>query len=402
MNPMLDGSMTGFALLIGYSVPLDIVLSLLSWLAFLVVPTGVAYVIVYLLFSLPLRRRERARLFLDLLETTLNQGRPVEETLTAISNTRDPAMGVRFHVLGAYLGNGLNLTRALDKVPRLLPPQVTEMLKAGLHIGDLSKVIPACRQTIQDATSETRSAVNYLIVMVFIITPMSVFLPLSLLQFVVPIFNLTMYEMLEGSSPPVVMQMITLVQPWLTAGFIALLVALWFGALMYIGGPRFTSWLQAGIPRMLDRLQLLLPWQYKRIQRDFSSVLAVLLDSEVPEAESLRLAARCTDNALFSRRAERAIERLQQGAGLSEAMTVLDDTGEFRWRLTNAIHGEGRFLRALAGWHEALDAKAYQQQQSAAQIFTTTLVLLNGLLISVVMLTMFSALVAIINAGVLW
>ena len=37
-----------------------------------------------------------------------------------------------------------------------------------------------------------------------------------------------------------------------------------------------------------------LPWRRKRFQRDFSAMLAVLLDAEVPETEAVGLAAEAT------------------------------------------------------------------------------------------------------------
>ena len=40
---------------------------------------------------------------------------------------------------------------------------------------------------------------------------------------------------------------------------------------------------------------------------------------------------------------------LQRGLNLPEAVEALDDAGEFRWRLTNACHAHGGFLKALTG-----------------------------------------------------
>src|SRR6185436_13439557 len=110
----------------------------------------------------------------------------------------------------------------------------------------------------------------------------------------------------------------------------------------------------------------------------------------------------CTDNRVFQRRAGAVASRLQQGMKLTEAVQALDDAGEFRWRLTNAAHATDGFRAALAGWHEALDAKAFQQEQAAAHGITTGLLLLNGLFVGTVVASVFSFLVSIINAGILW
>jgi hypothetical protein len=81
---------------------------------------------------------------------------------------------------------------------------------------------------------------------------------------------------------------------------------------------------------------------------------------------------------------------------------VIDGTGELKWRLTNALHGRTGFLRALAGWHEALDAKAFQLEQTAAQTVTTALVLFNGLIVAAVVIAVFLLLIQLINQTALW
>ena len=154
---------------------------------------GLAIVLGFLMLAhfaltLPMRRAERARVFLDLLESTLKQGKPVEETLISLGHSRDLSMGVRFHLLAAWLETGLSLEEALAREPGFLPPQVTAMLRAGRQLGDLTKVLPASRKLLSDATSQTRGAMNYLLVVTFVITPTG-FSVLGLLSiFVIPKF----------------------------------------------------------------------------------------------------------------------------------------------------------------------------------------------------------------------
>src|SRR5881394_1083205 len=101
---------------------------------------------VYWLISLPLRRRERARLFLDLLEMGMNDGHTPERATIEVSRSRDSVLGARFHLLAEHLQSGLRLDEALKRVPRLLPPQVAAMLTIGVELGDVRRVLPACRQ----------------------------------------------------------------------------------------------------------------------------------------------------------------------------------------------------------------------------------------------------------------
>jgi general secretion pathway protein F len=339
-----------------------------------------------------MRRAERARLFLDLVETALKNGQPLEETLISVAQSRDLSLGVRFHLLAAWLEQNLRLEEALGKVPGFLPPQITAMLRAGQKIGDIGKVIPACRQLLKDAVSQTRSAISYLVILTLVITPLGIWV-LGLLEVIVfPKFM----EISEGLGVGNNIHVSFLYQHRLAIMYLQCFVLglLWMAALVYIGGPRAAAWFQGLLYR--------LPWRRKRLQRDFSTLLAILLDSGVSEPDALTLAAECTANKVFRRRAARAVAALQQGETLTAAVQRMDDSGEFRWRLTNALHGSGGFLRALAGWHEWLDAKAFQEEQGAAHGITTALVLWSGLFVGVVVVSVFMFLVSVIDAGVLW
>ena len=73
-----------------------------------------------------------------------------------------------------------------------------------------------------------------------------------------------------------------------------------------------------------------------------------------------------------------------------------------QWRLSNALRRGSGFVRALTGWHEALDAKAFQLEQAAAQLTTTVLVLINGVIVASILIAVFLVLISIINQTSLW
>ncbi len=384
------------------SVPdsIDVVLSLFGYLLFVLLPVCLLAWLMYYLLSLPMRRQERARLFVDLLETALKQGRPVEQTLVDLASSRDTVMGVRFHLLAAHLENGLRLGQALEKVPRFLPPQLTAMLRAGEELGDLRKVLPAGRYLLKDAQSNVRGAASYLVVIAFVLSPSAILIFHALAVYVLPKFD----EIISGMnvSPSSFYLFVLRIWSWLSLGQLAIFALLIFAALLYIGGPRLVRWFQFSSAPFADWIAWRVPWKRKRMQRNFSAMLAVLLDGDVPEADALRLAGGSAANEIFRRRVMQAQAALTQGVMLTEAVQTLDDHGEFRWRLTNAVHAPGGFLRALTGWHEALDAKAFQQEQAAAHAVTSALVLLNGVIVALAAVAVFGALTAIIEAGCLW
>lgn len=380
--------------------PGEVALSMLGYLGFAVLPICLLAWLLYYLLSLPMRRQERARFFLDLLESALKQGRPVEQTLVDMANSKDTALGVRFHLVAAYVEEGLRLGSALERVPRFLPAQLTAMVRAGEELGDLRKVLPACRYLVKDAQSNVRGAVSYLALFAFVLSPFAIFLFNVLAIFVFPKFTAILMDM-TGTRVPL-FEYVRRGMGWLILGQVCLFGVLLLAALLYVSGPRLTRWLQFGDATLVDRIAWQVPWKRKRMQRNFSAMLAVLLDGGVPEPDAVRLAGECAANAILRRLAARVRAALAQGVKLTEAVLLVDESGEFRWRLANAVHAHGGFLPALAGWHEALDAKAFQQEQAATHVVTSALVVANGVMVALVALAVFGALISVIEAGVLW
>ena len=362
------------------------------WLVLAIVGTGVAYFIL----SLPLRRHERARFFLDLLETGMRDGRSAEQSLVALTQLRDAALGVRLHLIGAWIETGLRLGQALDRVPHFLPPRVSAMLKVGEEIGDLAKVLPACRRQLRDGASQSRGAVNYLIVAAFVLTPIAPAVFLGLAVFVFPKYVMILQDM--GGGLPALTRFVLGTTHEFGAVLIGVMALIYVAGLVYLSGGRLRGWLGP----VWDAVAWQVPWKRKRMQRDFSAMLAALLDAGVPEEKALQLAGDATANRVFQRRTNAAAAELRSGAPLTVALKRLDVSGQFQWRLANALHGRCGFLAALNGWLDALDAKAFQQEQAAAHAITTGLVLFNGLIVGTLIAGIFLALIGIIEMGVQW
>jgi len=364
---------------------------------------GVLYLI-YLGVGSSLRREERARCFLHLLEVGLKRGQSIEHTIISLSQNRVQTLGIHFHLLAAYLETGLPFTDALEKVPRFLPAQVRAMLQVGREIGDVPRVIPACRKTLRDGVSRTQSGTNNLMVLLFV-SPIGAILVWVCANTVLPRFN-DIIQDFEISLPVWTNEMFGL-SLYLSAVMVIVWLVLCIGCLLRAGGLPPTPWLGKRLRSAIHRYRFWLPWRRKRMRRDFSAMLALLLDSEVPEDKALSLAAASTANLVFIDRAERVISDLRSGAKLTEAVHSLDDAGEFRWRLRNASPGLAQssragFFAALSGWHESLEAKAFQQEQAVSQALTTGFVLLNGLMVGLVAVGIFRLLMVMVEEVCLW
>ncbi|HMJ88392.1 MAG TPA: type II secretion system F family protein, partial [Candidatus Acidoferrum sp.] len=286
----------------------------------------------YCLLSLPLRRRERAREFLDLLDLGIEHGGGPEQAIIRASETRDKTLSMRFHMLASHLRAGASLAEALRRVPRLLPPQVTAMLLVGIETGDLQRVLPLCRHTLDDAVSQTRGALNYLAVLTFVILPIVPVLSVVLSIFVLPKFEMIAAD-LQSDLPSLSVSVFG--GRYAIVG-VQVAVMLFFQLLMfcYVVGPRMHHWIGG---RFIDRLLWQLPWRRKRIQRDFSSMLALMLDAGVPDQRAVQLAGDAAANHVIIARARTATDEIARGVKLTDALRGIDGSDELHWRLKNAV-----------------------------------------------------------------
>ncbi len=340
------------------------------------------------------RRRERGVNLLSLLEIGLQQGRTPEQTFLSLAARRVADMGPLLESVVKRMKTGLSLGAALDFEPRLLPPPARAMIKVGEELGDLRRVLPACRATINTGSARSNSVLNNLMVMLFV-SPAGPLLIWLISTWVFPKLEDIAKDMTTGGvAGPFLMFKVSVLLAQIIAGTWVILVLV-----SWLRDPqsRLHQALGRTLSGVIQRFNYLLPWRRKRMQRDFSVMLSLMLDAGLAEERALRLAAGCAANVVFSNRVERAIAELRRGVKLTDAIVRLDDKGEFKWRLRNAVEPPRSFTTALAGWHEALDAKAFQQEQAVSQIVTTGFVFLNGAMVGLVAMGFFELLTIIME-----
>lgn len=368
-------------------------LMVLAWL----IPCFILLGAAYLVLMRPQKRRERAQLFFDVLETGHASGQSLEHAIVALARSRDLTLGVHFHLLAAHIENGLTLSQALTRVPSFLPPPCAALLQAGGELQDYRNVLPVCRHSLAGTTSRSQGGLNYLLAF-----PPVILVALGIAAFIstviLPKFEEIIHELLQGQPLPWETQWVFqhVTAPNIVAVLLLIALAVVTGAAVFLA--RRTP----PVKPVLDRIWFSLPWRRKRLQRDFSGLLGLLLDAGLPEPTAVTVAATGTANSVFIHRAAATVRRLAAGEPLSRAIAALDDTGEFVWRLQNAAHGAGGFATALAGWHDALEAKAYQQEQTVSQILSTVMVVANGALVALIAVAVFQALTTIVGDMALW
>jgi type II secretory pathway component PulF len=252
---------------------------------------------------------------------------------------------------------------------------------------------------LQAAGDQVRKSRSYFTGSLIVFFPLLVVLLLVISTFVVPKFKAIGAEMLE-----------TVPSNW-TLTHIDQIVSLSLIPIALLGlilislaaGPRIRLFLLGWLPpTLIDRCANWAPWNNRRLRRDFSLTLAMLLDAGVPEEQALRHAGSATGSHFFQRLAARAAASLQHGARFLDALALVDHAGELRWRWQIAARAQLPFQHALEGWHETLNVRAVKAEQSAASLTTSILILLNGLVVGSVVLGVFQFLTTIIEETALW
>jgi type II secretory pathway component PulF len=373
----------------------------LIWALFLMAPLCIGIVVGFFCLTAPSRRNERARLFLDLLETGLRSGLSPERTITSISETRDRSVSAQFHLVVAHIEEGARLADALDRAPQLLPRGIAEVIKVGAAENALDRLLPAARAMLDGLNSRMRSALNYVLVLVMVILPGTFAVLPVLSTFVWP----KLKEVLIDIEAPVPLLSETLFEnfSWIAGVELVVVKIILFWLALYVAGPRLANALKKDpFTGIIDQFALWLPWRRRRAQRDFTGVLAVLLDAGIEETRAVQFAAKSTANVIFERRAARVIAQIREGVALPLALKAIERSNEFQWRWTNALRSGKGFFEALRGWHEMLEARAFQQEQAAAHVITSGIVIVNGAVVGVIAVAIFMVIIALIEEGSLW
>jgi type II secretory pathway component PulF len=373
------------------SLPTSALVNCLGLLAVLVA-TGLVVGIGYLLYwlaTLPWRRQERARLFLEILELGLSGGVTAEEAIRGACETHDRSIPVRMHWVSWNYQRGMPLEEALNDSGGFLPPDTRATLAWGIRHGQLAEAVRLSREGLEarpDASRGGRVAVGTLLVL-----PGSTLLVFAWLAvFVFPRMVSIAVDMDVSMSSGLTGWMFA--NGWKIAAM-AFAVKLAFCGAVF--GRTAGHWL--GKLPCFDWLDGFVPWHRQRTQRRFAQLLAMGLDLGVGESEALAAAAAGTGNSVWQRRATVATNAMARGTPLDEAVASIDPTAEFRWRLATALRRPRRTMDSIRGWLEDLEARAERNESMAAQAFFSFVVLVNAAMVGLGSAAVFALLLAILE-----
>ena len=362
---------------------------------------------------------EETELFLDTVEAGIADGLGVGNALAGLAEQHGRAVSPAWHRAVADLQAGRSLTDALDRNPELLPAPIAGLLKTGEATGEWRAVLAGARRWLErpkagevpyyagpeeDGSLPPARLSPWSNGMMFNSVLITLFGGAVTWLLGATVFASIGIAMQNLDVEPTAT--LVLVRDWYPAViaaqavFAAGMVAL---ALACLGGPRLGLWLERLAPARARAWLQALPWRRRRAVRDFSVMLAALLDAGANEEAALRQAAAWTDSTGPLRAgAEAAIAELRSGVWLPEALRHLDGDEELHWRTTLAVTRTGGFGEALRGWQESLEARAQQQEAMAGGAVLLWGELANGLLVGLLAATVIGVLVVMVDMTWLW
>jgi type IV pilus assembly protein PilC len=208
---------------------------------------------------------------------------------------------------------GQSLSAALAKHPRVFPPLVVNMVRAGEVGGFLDRVLVQIAENFEAEVklrSKIKSAMTYPVV-VFVIAVLSV---IGMLLFIVPIFAKMFSDL--GGTLPLPTQILVALSSGLRFAFPVLLVAAVVGAVVW-RRVRHTE----QVRNVLDPLKLRIPvfgplFQKVAISR-FSRNFGTMLSSGVPILQSLEIVGETAGNVVIRRAAASVQESVRRGESLA-------------------------------------------------------------------------------------
>ena len=256
-------------------------------------------------------------LFTRLLGTLLGSGLPLDDALTGLArqtadaNFKRVALEIRARVL-----EGQGLGAGLEQFPRTFPAVYRATVGAGAQTRYLPQVL-ARLADFMDQRQAMRQRLRLALIYPVVLTLVAMLVVTGLLAFVVPEV-VKVFDQMERELPWVTRLLIDagdFVRAW---GLLAL-AALILGALA-------ARWLlrQPRVRLVVDRALLRLPLSGALIAEAdgarFARTLAILLDSGLPMIDALRIAAAAVANTATRGDVDAAIERVREGAALSQGL----------------------------------------------------------------------------------
>ncbi|MBU0608001.1 MAG: type II secretion system F family protein [Armatimonadetes bacterium] len=330
------------------------------------------------------------------LANLLDEGVPLPQALLVLS--RDVSGPVRQPLLALAhdVEQGLTLSEAMARQPRVFRPMVAAAVRAGEEGGDMPAALRALGGQQRDVENLVAKVALPLAYPLTILTWFS-FIVLFLVTFITPKF-LQLYRELGMTRDRFPLPTQALIAFTHVAPYIFWLVSLPLLALLVVYCVRRGA-LRGNFDAQLFRMRLPIFGNLDVLTAvaRLSSSLALLLKQNVPTPQALLLAAEAADNEVMGLAVKQAAHRVSQGAPLGEALRGWPRWPE-AWLFQVASAEAGGDLPAML---ERLARHYIDYAASSARMWLLvagpTIVVALGVIVGWIGFALYSPLVAIIG-----
>ncbi|MEQ8232551.1 MAG: type II secretion system inner membrane protein GspF [Gammaproteobacteria bacterium] len=322
-------------------------------------------------------------LFTRLLGTLLKSGLPLDDALTGLARQatdtdfKRVALEVRARVL-----EGQGLAAGLEQFPRTFPPVYRATIAAGAQTRHLPQVLARLADFMEERQA-MRQRLRLALIYPAVLTVVAIAVVSGLLAFVVPEV-VKVFEQMERALPPITRALIAtadFVRAW---GLFALLglFAAGYATRLLLRRPR----VRLGADRLLQRLPLAGSMIRDADAARFARTLSILLESGLPMMDALMIAAAAVGNRATRGEVDGAIERVREGASLSQG---LGRVGGFPPLLAHLVaNGEqsGELPRMLDSAAEAHERGMQARLSVAMGLAEPLLILVMGAVVLVIVI----------------
>lgn len=312
------------------------------------------------------------------LATMVNAGVSILRALSIVTAQTDNAVLRRtLGEISAKVEGGTALSSALEEFPRIIPPIMVHLIRAGETGGFLDRSLLMVADNFESENklrSKVKSALTYPVV-VLIIALVAV---AAMLIFIVPVFD-AMFSDLGSELPAVTQLLVDMSNAMPIAGPIILVVGVVFA--IWWGRNKNTE----AVRRVVDPLKLKVPvfgqLNTKIALTRFTRNFATMLGSGVPILQSLSIVGATSGNHVITSSLQGVMEGVRQGRPIAESLAEVDIFPEMLIQMVGIGEESGAIdtmLEKTADFYD--DEVETMSSQLTAMLEPLMIVFMGGLL----------------------
>lgn len=331
-------------------------------------------------------KKDELVVFTRQLSTMVSAGIPLLECLEILA---EQAATPNFHAtlkgVVEEVRTGKDLSRAMEKYPRVFVPLYISMVRAAEVSGQLDVILVRLAEYLEAAAHlrrEIKSAMTYPVISLFLVIGIASFLLIGIVPQFKPIFDGLEIEL------PAITQFVMGVAFWFR-DFWYIVFGGMIGLFFAFGAFKKTEYGARLMDSFMIKVPVFGPLFHKVALARFSRTFSTLIKSGVPILAAMEIVAETAGNRVLSEAVIKAQDSVRQGDTLSEP---LGRSGAFPPMVTKMI-GIGEKSGALESLLEKI-AVFYDQQVTAAVKSLTSmiepiLISVMGFLVGAIVLAVF-------------